>query len=68
MVKFSSKMEDDVLEALRAYSSESGRTLASVLTEAARDYLDRIRVRPAFHEGAANVMREHEELLGRLAK
>jgi hypothetical protein len=68
MVKFSSKMEREALEALRAHAHEEGRTLASLLTEAVRDYLARKRVRPAFREAAEAVLQEHDELLARLAK
>lgn len=68
MAKFSSKMDREVLEALRAHAREDGRTLAGLLTEAVRDYLAKTRVRPAFREAAEAVLAEHDELLGRLAK
>ncbi|MDH3625467.1 MAG: hypothetical protein OES69_16540 [Myxococcales bacterium] len=68
MVKFSSKMEREALEALRAHAREEGRTLAGLLTEAAKDFLARRRVRPAFREAAEAVLAEHDELLSRLAK
>jgi hypothetical protein len=68
MIKFSSKMEREVLEALRAHAADEGRTLASLLTEAVRDYLAKKRVRPAFREAAEAVLVEHDELLARLAK
>jgi hypothetical protein len=68
MVKFSSKMDSDALEALRAHAREEGRTLAGLLTEAIQDYLARARVRPAFREAAEAVLAEHDELLARLAK
>jgi hypothetical protein len=58
----------EALEALRAHAHEEGRTLASLLTEAVRDYLARKRVRPAFREAAEAVLQEHDELLARLAK
>jgi hypothetical protein len=68
MVKFSSKMQSDVLESLRAHATEEGRTLAGVLTEAVQEYLAKKRVRPAFREAAEAVLTEHDELLARLAK
>ena len=68
MVKFSSKMETEALEALRAHARDEGRTLAALLTEAVREYLERRRVRPAFREAAEAVLTEHDELLARLAK
>lgn len=68
MVKFSAKMEVKALEALRAHARDEGRTLAGLLTEAVREYLERRRVRPAFREAAEAVLAEHDELLARLAK
>ncbi|MFW5877031.1 MAG: CopG family transcriptional regulator [Myxococcota bacterium] len=67
-VKFSSKMRPEVLEALRKHAAESDRTLASVLNDAAEQYLARARVRPAFRQAAEQVMDEHAELLERLAR
>lgn len=66
--KFSSKMDADTLEALRAYAQDEGRTVAGVLGEAVREYLHKQRVRPAFREAARAVLTEHDELLRRLAK
>ena len=68
LTKFSSQIEADVLDELRAYSKAEGRTLSSVLTEAAKLLLARVRVRPAFHDAATDVMNENDELLRRLAK
>lgn len=68
MTKFSSQLDREVLEQLRALAKESHRTLASVLNEAATEYLERVRVRPAFRDAAEEVMTEHDELLRRLAR
>lgn len=68
VLKFISKMDAAVLDALREYAREQNRTLSGVLTEAARNYLDQVRVRPVFRDAAAEVLREHDELLERLAK
>ncbi len=67
-VKFSSKMDEQALEALRTYAWEQGRTLSSLLTEAVEEYLAKSRVRPAFREAAEAVISKHDELLARLAK
>ena len=67
-VKFSSKMDEDALEALREHAREQDRTLSSLLTEAVEEYLAKSRVRPAFRQAAEAVMDEHDELLARLAK
>jgi len=68
MLKFGSKMDAHVLQELREYAAARGRSVASVLTEATREYLQRVRVRPAFREAADEVVDEHRELLERLAQ
>ena len=68
MVKFSSKLDEAALEALRAYAHESGRPIASLLTEAVKQYLERVRVRPAFRSAVDEVLEEHDDLLARLAR
>jgi len=68
MVKFSSKLDEETLEALRAYAAQTDRTISAVLTEAVRDYLARARVRPAFREATEDVLDRHAELLERLAR
>lgn len=67
-VKFSSKIEEAVLKELRVYASESQRNVSGVLTDAVREYLQRVCVRPVFKSAADEVLRENEELLRRLAK
>lgn len=68
LTKFSSQIEAEVLNELRAYSKAEGRTLSSVLSEAGKLLLSRVRVRPAFHETSVEVMNENDELLRRLAQ
>ena len=68
MRKFGAQMDAAVLERLRAHAARSGVTMGAVLSEAVREYLDRLEVRPAFTEAAERVMDEHAELLARLAK
>jgi len=68
MVKFGSKLDETVLEELRAYAKSSGRSMASLLTEAVEEYLGRVRIRPAFRAATDEVLDEHEELLKRLAR
>lgn len=67
-VKFSSKMDADVLEGLRAHAEREGRTLSSVLTTAAEQYLERATLRPAFREAVREVLEDHAEVLERLAR
>lgn len=67
-VKFSSKMDEDVLQRLRAFAEREGRSVSSVLTEATAQYLDRSAVRPAFRDALREVMDDHGDLLERLAR
>ena len=68
MVKFSSKLDEANLEALRAHAKESGRPASALLDEAVREYLERARVRPAFRTATEEVLDAHAELLDRLAR
>lgn len=67
-IKFSSKIEHQVLDELRRFAKDSGRSMSSILTEAVAEYLARARVRPVFLEATEQVLNEHDELLTRLAK
>lgn len=68
MVKFSSKLDEATLDALRAHAEESGRPISALLDEAVRDYLERAAVRPAFRAATEEVLDAHAELLERLAR
>jgi len=61
-------MDARLLRGLRARAEETGQTLSAVLTEAAREYLERASVRPAFREATEEVLDQHAELLQRLAR
>ena len=67
-VKFSSKIDPEVLEALRQHAKETGRSISSLMTEAVASYLERARVRPTFVDLAEQFMDENQELLKRLAQ
>lgn len=67
-VKFSSKMDSKVLKTLREHAARKGRTVSSVLTAAAEEYLERAALRPVFRKAAREVLDEHAELLERLAR
>lgn len=67
-IKFSSKIDKKVLSELKQFAKESHQSISGLLTEAVKDYLGRVRVRPAFQDAAKEVVSKHEELLKRLAK
>ncbi len=67
-VKISSKMDEDVWNALKALAEESHQSISGLLTDAAREYLARRRVRPAVMEQVSRSMDENEELGKLLAK
>lgn len=67
-VKFATQIDDLVLSQLRQYAKTSGKSISSVVSEAVAEYLDRVRVRPAFRQAADEVVAQNEELLSRLAK
>lgn len=66
--KFATQLEKDVLVRLRAYATETDRSISGIVSEAVASYLDRVRVRPAFRDAANAVLDENAELLRRLAR
>ena len=67
-VKFSSKLDSQLLKELRSFAKETKRPIADLLTEAVEQHLNTIRVRPIFRNAANEVIEEHSELLERLAR
>lgn len=66
--KFATQIDEKVLKDLKSYVNETDRSISSVVTEAVAEYLQRIKVRPAFRNAMEEVLAEHSELLKRLAK
>lgn len=66
-VKFSSKIDEKVLEDLRSYAASSNRNISDVLTEAVSEHLNRVRVRPAFRRATLSVLDRNGALLRKLA-
>jgi len=67
-VKFASQIDEKALKELKKYAEESNRSISGVLSEAVTQYLERVRIRPAFRDAVEKVLDENEELLKRLAK
>ncbi len=67
-VKFATQVDEHVLEELRAVAQETGVSISKIVTDAIAAHLQRVRVRPAFVSAMDEVLAEHDELLGRLAK
>lgn len=66
--KFSSKMDEKVLEDLRSFAKEQNMDISAVLTEAVTDLLNKKRIRPAFKKASEEVFEEFDEALKELAK
>lgn len=64
-IKISSKVEEDIWNALKDLADESHQSISGLLTEAIRDYVQRRRVRPIVLDHLEASIRENEEL-GRL--
>lgn len=67
-VKFATQTDAQVAQELRAYAAEADRSICGIVNEAVAEYLKRRRVRPAFRAALDEVLSDHEQLLGRLAK
>lgn len=66
--KFSSKMDEALLDALRDLASESGIEISTLLEEAVRDLLNKKQMRPAVLHEAQRVMNEFADAFKELAK
>jgi vacuolar-type H+-ATPase subunit H len=66
--KFASQLDAELLKSLREHAEASGRSISSLLDDAIREYLARAHVRPAFRSALDEVLRDHDELLERLAR
>ena len=66
--KFATQIDEKVLKDLKAHASTSGISISKIITEAVRDYINKVKVRPAFKSAMDDVINENEELLKRLAK
>lgn len=68
MRKFSTQVDQEVLEQLKEFARLSDKSISKIVNEAISDYLKRAQVRPAFLTAMEEVIAENEELLQRLAK
>ncbi len=68
IVKFATQIDESVLNDLKQFAKISDRNISSVVTEAVSDYLQKVKLRPAFSNAMDEVLNEHSELLTRLAK
>ena len=66
--KFATQIDEETLDELKFYATESGRSISSVVNDAVVEYLAKIRVRPAFLSAMDEVLDDNAELLKRLAK
>ena len=66
--KFATKLDKAVIVELRAYAKEAKANISDIVNDAVQNHLRVIRIRPAFRDSMAHVLKEHEALLSRLAK
>ena len=66
--KFATQIDEETLDELKSYATESGRSISSVVNDAVVEYLAKTRVRPAFLSAMDEVLDDNAELLKRLAK
>lgn len=66
--KFATQIDESVLQDLKAYVKSADRSISSVVTDAVSEYLERVKLRPAFRSAMEEVLNDHSELLEKLAK
>lgn len=66
--KFATQIDETVLRDLKRFAAASDRSISGVVTDAVAQYLQRVQVRPVFGSAMEEVLKDHSELLKRLAK
>jgi hypothetical protein len=66
--KFSTLVDETVLQDLKQHAAESGKSISWLVSEAVAEYLARTRTRPAFTAAMNHVLDKHADLFQRLAK
>ncbi len=66
--KFSTLVDEKTLLELKQHSTESGKSISWLVSEAIAEYLGRTRTRPTFVSALGEVLDRHSDLLQRLAK
>jgi hypothetical protein len=66
--KFSTLVDEQVLQELKQHSAESGKSISWLVSEAVAEYLVRTRIRPTFTSAMNDVLDRHADLFHRLAK
>ncbi len=66
--KFSTLVNEQILQELKQHSADSGKSISWLVSEAVSEYLVRSRVRPAFLSSMERVLDKHADLMSRLAK
>lgn len=61
-------MDEKVLAELREFAQEENRDIASLLTEAVKDLLNKKRIKPIFQSVSDEAFEEFDEALEELAK
>ena len=60
--RFATQIDEETLDELKFYATESGRSISSVVNDAVVEYLAKIRVRPAFLSAMDEVLDDNAEL------
>lgn len=66
--KFATQMDEKVLKDLKEYALTHERSISRIVSDAVAEYLQKVKVRPAFRDAMTEVLDDHQELLRRLAK
>lgn len=67
-VKFNTQIDEQVLKQLKEFAKNSDKSISRIVTESVAEYLKKAQLRPAFQNAMNEVLKDHEELLKRLAK
>lgn len=66
--KFSTQIDEQVLEDLKLFSKETDSSISKIVNDAVKDYIGKAQIRPIFTSAMSDVIEENSELLEILAK
>jgi hypothetical protein len=66
--KFATQIDEKVLKDLKAHAKLEGKSISKIVTQAVHEYINKVKIRPAFRSAMNEVISDNDELLKRLAK
>jgi predicted transcriptional regulator len=66
--KFATQIDETVLKNLKDFAKATDKSISRIVNDAVKEYVTKAQVRPVFQKAMDEVIKDHAELLQRLAK